>query len=78
MIDQTRLHYRVVEKLGGGRLVVCKAEDKRRHRFVARNVPPQEVSKEPQALERFQREPLATSALNHPNRNPGRGGGAWV
>jgi hypothetical protein len=40
MIDQTTLHYRVVEKLGGGRLVVYKAEGTRLRRFVALKYPP--------------------------------------
>ena len=79
MIYQISLHCRVVEKLGGsGTGVLCKAEDTRSRRFVARNFLPQEVSKEPQAVARFHRETLATSAWNHRNMNPGRGGYAWA
>ncbi len=65
---QTVLHYHLLDKIGeGGMGEVYRANDRKLGRDVAIKVLPQELSREPERLARFQREAQVLASLNHPN-----------
>ncbi len=69
MVGKTLSHYKVLEKIGqGGMGVVYRAEDTNLSRDVAIKVLPEQFTKDPQRLARFEREVKLLTAFPG-NRN---------
>ena len=67
MIGQLVSHYRIIDQIGaGGMGVVYRAEDTRLGRPLVLKFLPAALSRDPMALERFEREAKTASSMNHP------------
>ena len=68
MVASPLIHYRILEKLGERSMgEVCRPEDTNLSREVAIKVLPEQFTKDPQRLARFEREAKLLAQLNHPN-----------
>jgi len=68
MINQIISHYKILQELGrGGMGEIYLAEDTKLKRQVALKFLPRQMTADPEAKERFEREAQAAAALNHPN-----------
>jgi serine/threonine protein kinase len=68
LVGRALTHYQVLSLLGaGGMGEVYLARDSRLGRTVALKILPGDLARDPERMQRFEREARAASALNHPN-----------